>query len=181
MTSTCTDACTDGAPRRRALRRLVAEERGQATVEAALLLPVLLLCMTLLVQPACLLYTRCVMQQAAAEGCRVLTTAPDTAGVADQTYRAFVLRRLGAVPDIDIFHVGGDAGWRISFSGPSDGYEVGVSIETSVKPLPLFGTVASLFLEGDGEGGVLLKVDVSATLRPSWLEGSYGVWSSIWG
>ena len=175
-----TPSCTDGAGRRRVLFGIVAEERGQATVEAALLLPVLLLCMTLLVQPACLLYTRCVMQHAAAEGCRVLATEPATAGVADQTYRAYILRRLGAVPDIDVFHVGGDAGWTISFSNSSGGREVDVSIETSVRPLPLFGSVASLFFEGDGEGGIVLKVDVSATMRPSWLEGDYGVWSSIW-
>ena len=40
-------------------------QRGQASVESALLLPTILLLLALLMQPACLLYTRCVMEGAA--------------------------------------------------------------------------------------------------------------------
>ena len=42
-------------------------EEGPASVEAAVLLPVLVLVVALLVQPACLLYTRAVMSGAAAQ------------------------------------------------------------------------------------------------------------------
>lgn len=71
--------------------------KGQATVEAALLIPALLISLLLLIQPGILLYTRMVMEGAAAEGCRVLATASsleeNTATVED-----FVKRRLASVP-----------------------------------------------------------------------------------
>ncbi len=155
-------------------------EEGQATVEAALLLPALMVCLALLVQPACILYTRAAMQSAAAEACRLLATPPSSSGVSEQSYRAYVLRRLSAVPDVDIFHVGGDAGWDVSFERLGEGRTVRVSIGTSVRPLPLLGVLASLLGEGDGSGGVRIEVAVQATVRPSWLEGGYGDWSSIW-
>ena len=43
-------------------------------MEAALFLPTIMLLLALLLQPAFLLYTRAVMQQAASEGLRVLAT-----------------------------------------------------------------------------------------------------------
>lgn len=78
--------------------------KGQATVEAALLIPALLISLLLLIQPGILLYTRMVMEGAAAEGCRVLATASsleeNTATVED-----FVKRRLASVPQQENFHV----------------------------------------------------------------------------
>lgn len=49
-------------------------ESGQSTVEAAVLLPVLFVVFGLLLQPAILLYNRCIMNAAAAEGCRLVAT-----------------------------------------------------------------------------------------------------------
>ena len=55
-----------GAAMRR-LAQLVRDCRGQATVEAAVSLPVIFTLLLMLVQPSIILYDRLVMQQAAAE------------------------------------------------------------------------------------------------------------------
>lgn len=156
------------------------DEEGQASVEAALLLPVLMLCLVLLLQPACLLYTRTVMQGAAAEGCRLMATLPDTVGTAEQALKSYVLRRLGAVPDLPLFHEGGQQGWRIVMEGGSSEHSACVSVETSVRPLPLLGALASFGGQTDGNGGVVLKVEVRTQTRPGWLEGGFSEWSSVW-
>lgn len=48
--------------------------KGQATIEAAALIPVLFILLLLLLQPSILLFDRIVMKNAAAEGCRLLAT-----------------------------------------------------------------------------------------------------------
>ena len=156
------------------------ETDGQATVEAALTLPVLLMCMALLVQPACVLYTRAVMHAAAAEACRLIATPPSSASVADQAYCAYVLRRLAAVPDVSVFHLGGEEGWDITLERSASGHEACVTIQTSVQPLPFLGAATPLFGQGDGSGNVVMRVEVKTTIRPDWLEGNYATWSWIW-
>ena len=67
--------------------------RGQVTVEAALLIPALLLGLVIAVQPGIVLFDRVVMESAAAEGCRAL----ETASAADEgEVVEYVQRRLGA-------------------------------------------------------------------------------------
>ena len=78
-------------------------EEGQASVEVAVLIPVLFLVVALLVQPACLLYTRAVMSGAAAQGARLAASNPSS----DEAV-AFVRRRLKAVPEVSVFHAGGE-------------------------------------------------------------------------
>ena len=156
------------------------EESGQASVEAALLLPSLMVCMALLTQPACILYTRCVMQAAAAEACRLMATAPTQVNVVSQTQRDYVLRRLTAVPNADVFHVGGEAGWTVELEGSTSGHTAKARIATSVRPLPLIGVLPALLGKSDGAGNVLLEVEVETVTRPEWLEGSYGSWASTW-
>lgn len=157
-----------------------AHEEGQATVEAAMLLPTLMVCLALLVQPACLLYTRAVMQAAAIEGCRLAATPPVTGNIADQAYRAYILRRLAAVPDAALFHEGGEEGWDIRVEPACDGAESHVVIQTKARPLPFVGALASLMGVTDGGGSVILKVEASTWARPTWVEGNYDDWSSIW-
>ena len=82
----------------RARRSFAGRERGQATVEAAVLIPVLFTALLLLLQPGILLYDRMVMQGAAAEGCRLLATKTAAQGDMDGSCEAFVRHRLGAVP-----------------------------------------------------------------------------------
>ena len=157
-----------------------AREDGQATVEAALLLPVLMVCLALLVQPACVLYTRGVMYAAAAEACRLMATPPTSSAVADAARREYVLRRLGAVPDLDVFHVGGDEGWHIELVGEAGSHVTGAYIATWVRPLPFLGVVAALLGPSDGNGNVLVEVTVGQTVKPDWVEGSYAGWSHLW-
>lgn len=155
------------------MSRLISQTSGQASVEAAFLMPTLLLALGMLLQPACLLYTRMVMVQAAAETARVLITAPDGQDGA----RTFCLRRLEAVPDIALFHIGGSDGWDISLS--SDAGEAEVSITGRARPLPVFGLLAGIVLEHDGEG-IVLNVSHAQRLRPAWLGGGPDDWAGIW-
>lgn len=140
-----------------------------------------MLLIAVLVQPACLLYTRCVMQAAAAEGCRLMATAQDAGGTAEAAQRAYVMRRLRAVPTAPIFHEGGDEGWTIEVSGSTSQHEASVRIATTARPLPIVGVLSGLLGQTDGSGSVVLEVQVSVTTRPEWLEGGYDEWSSIWG
>lgn len=145
-----------------------------------MLLPVLLLLMAMLAQPACLLYTRCVMQAAAAQGCRVLATSGS--GLADYgDVRALVLRRLDAVPAAPIFHEGGHGGWTVTMTGSAQSGEVAVEIRTTARPLPFMGALASLVAGGGADGVISLEARVARASRPNWLEGGYGDWMSSWG
>ncbi|MDO5106794.1 MAG: pilus assembly protein [Coriobacteriaceae bacterium] len=146
---------------------------GQATVEAAFLLPTVLLTMGLLLEPACLLYTRMAMRHAAAETARLLVTA-----ASEDDAEAFCLRRLEAVPEVGLFHTGGQGDWEIGLS--SEEGMVRVTIRGHARPLPLLGLVVGGVL-GRDERGVVLEVDHSARLRPEWLGGDEHVWSEIWG
>lgn len=153
-------------------------QRGQSTVEAALLLPALLVTLALLVEPACVLYTRQVMEATAAELCRIAATRRGDVG--DGAVRAFALRRLGAVPDVAPFHAGGDDDWVVDVVGGEGDQTVAVTISGHVALLPLFGAVAGA-LGVAGDEGLPLEVRVEERIRPSWLEGSYGDWISMWG
>lgn len=147
---------------------------GQSSVEAAVLLPTLMLLLSMLIQPVCLAYTKTLMRGAAAEGVRLLGTTSS-----EENCRAFVLRRLGAVPEVSLFHTGGTEDWQIEMT-QSDGGSVSVGITGHARPLPFFGALARVWGESDGQG-VLLKVQVSERLRPGWLEGSYADWIGMWG
>ena len=110
-------------------------------------------------QPACLLYTRCVMEGAAVEVARLAATAREGLDV-----RPFALRRIAAVPEVSVFHVGGQQDWEVS---------------GHARPLPLLGGICGLLGESD-EKGLVLEARVTASTRPDWLEGSYGDWVGMW-
>ena len=157
---------------------VLAEGRAQATVEAALLIPSFLLLLLLMLQPVCLLYTRSIMESAAAETARLMTTATLEG---DEAYRAFALRRLSAIPDLAIFHAGGSQSWEIECGRAADtGGTVRVSIEGYVRPLPILGAFAGAMGEVNGYGDVQMRVDVSYEGRPEWLEGEYAEWVEMW-
>lgn len=153
----------------------VMREGGQATVEAAVMLPSLMLVLALLVQPACIYFTRVVMRSAAAEGVRVVATDYD-GDLGD--CKEFVLRRLRAVPDAPLFHVGGREDWTVTLS--RRGGRASVEVVGHVRPLPLLGVTLSAFREHD-EKGLVLRASVTEAIRPSWLRGSYGEWQRMWG
>ncbi|MDR0888875.1 MAG: pilus assembly protein, partial [Coriobacteriales bacterium] len=92
--------------------------RGQTTVEAAYLIPVLFLLLLLLCQPIIMLYTRMVMENAAGEACRLVATRTDMGAYTYEKYERYVKRRLAAIPPIDIFHAHvGAKTWDIELNG----------------------------------------------------------------
>lgn len=163
------------------LRRVASRMRGesaQATIEAAIVIPCVLTLLLLALQPVCLLYTVAVMESAAGEVARVAATR--TAQDGDGGCEAFAMRRLSAVPDVPIFHDGGPLAWEIGVEGGSASDEVRVEISGAVAPLPVLGAFVPLFGEVDGHGNVKLRVEVVRATRPSWVEGGYDEWMSIW-
>lgn len=146
-------SCTDG-------------ESGQATVEAAVLLPVLFLVLGIFLQPAVLLYDKAVMHAAAAEGCRLVATATSR----DVAVEEYVRRKLGAVPALDAFHVGGRRSWQVSWAGPDETGEVSVEVEGRARPLPLLGVAAGLAGSMADDGTVRLRVEEHGSSRPAWAQ-----------
>ncbi|MEE0026622.1 MAG: TadE/TadG family type IV pilus assembly protein [Atopobiaceae bacterium] len=147
---------------------------GQSSVEAAAMLPVVMLLLALLVQPVCVLFTQTIMRHAAAECVRVLATSGDQAAAC-----SYALRRLRAVPDASLFHVGGQKDWRVWAERSRDGKTVRVRISGHVRPLPLFGVVLDLLGPRD-RAGTLLETKVEERTRPEWLEGDYDDWATSW-
>ncbi len=149
---------------------------GQSTIEAAVLIPSVMVLIALLVQPACLLYTQMLMRGAAAETARAVLTARNDSDLS--ACKDFSLRRLAAVPEVSFFHVGGQGDWQVKTSDGEGGC-VRVSITGHARPLPLFGSLASAFYERDGTG-LVLQVDMIERMRPEWLGGAYADWVSVW-
>ena len=144
-----------------------ASESGQATVEAAFALPVLMLLFLMLLQPGIILYDRMVMSSAAAEGCRLLSTSADADSSACEDY---VKRRLSAIPQVDIFHVhGGQCSYSVRLSGDERSETVSVAIANRVKPLPLLDLGMSLGGMTDAAGTLGIEVEASAQTQPGWV------------
>lgn len=156
---------------------LACEDRAQSTVEAAFLLPTFLTLILLALQPVCLLYTRAVMESAAAETARLMTT---TTVEDDDDLKEFTRRRLAAVPNVSIFHAGGPMSWDIELGRAGAGGFSSVSVAGEVKPLPVIGAFVQAMGSAVEGGYVKLKVDVSYRSRPEWLEGDYDSWIAAW-
>ena len=142
-----------------------------------MLLPAFLTVLLLCLQPVCMLYTRSVMESAAAETARLMTT---TELDGDDDIEEFARRRLAAVPDIAIFHAGGKLSWDIELERASSGGSSTVSIAGDVNPLPVLGVFVPAMAGTTSNGAVRLEVSVSYRSRPQWLEGSYDSWISSW-
>ena len=154
------------------------QQQGQATVEAAFLLPVLFVVVALLVQPAIVLYDRCVMEAAAAETCRLASTYTSH----KKAVEAFAQRRLAAVPQLDVFHSGG-CPWQVDIEGGECATEAKVTITGHLKMLPLVGVSASTLTHAAGDGCAVLSVTITSSQHPSWIEnvdGSPAEWIGAW-
>ena len=152
------------------LASLLRNTSGQATVEAAFAIPILMLLVLLLVQPGVILYDRIVMEGAAAAGCRLLATLPESD---IELCEEFVLRRLGAVPPHDFFHVhDGGCTWEVELAGGEGASRVEVTISTEVKPLPLIGSAVLLAGGGNERGNLVVEVSSSMPTQPAWALGS---------
>ena len=154
---------------------LMRESAGQATLEAALLLPVMLLGMLMALQPAIILFDRAVMEAAAAEGCRLLETL---AAGSEENARAFVERRLAGVPDAEAFHVGE---WTVYLEGNEGSERVLVRIRHALKPVPLVGVGMRLVGFADGGGLYWQEVEVAKEAKDTWLmESKHGPQPADW-
>lgn len=163
-------------------------ESGQATVEAAFLLPVLFVGLLLLMQPGMLLYDRLVMQAAASEGCRLLATKTAAAGDMAESCEAFIRHRLGAVPSVSCFHVHeGACSWDIRLEGDERSDVVRVTIVNEARPLPLIDAAGTLLGIVNGNGNLEVRVTAEQPTQPSWVRtseagsdpaGWIGVWAS---
>lgn len=143
--------------------------KGQATVEAAFLVPVLMCVLLLMLEPGIVLYDRIVMNSAVVEGARLLSTQKDgdTKLVED-----YIKRRLGAIPSVDIFHVHrGGCSYEITCSGNSHTSTVSVTLKNKIKALPLLDISLRAFggISDDGQ----FEIEVASTLQTqnSWARG----------
>lgn len=152
---------------------LRAGERGQATVEAAFLIPVLFTVLLLSVQPGMVLYDRMVMQAAASDACRLAAVKTDAVGDSSQAVEAFVRHRLGAIPPVPCFHVHeGGCSWKVSVQGDERSEKVSVEVVGKVKPLPFLDAGAVLFGMTDGDGLLTVKARCERATQPEWVAGS---------
>ena len=167
-----------------AIAAKVRSERGQGTVEAAFLIPVLFAGMLLMLQPGIVLYDRIVMQAAASEACRLLATATSAAGDMTESCENFVRHRLSAVPQVAIFHVHDDeCSWEIELAGDEDSEVVSVTIRNEVQPLPLIGAGAALLGIVNEDGHLVIEVTCSQDVQPSWVDAlgsDVGEWVGAW-
>lgn len=152
---------------------VLADCRGQATVEAAYLIPVVFLLLLLLIQPGILLYDRMVMESAAAEGCRLLATKTESLGSSDEACEAYIKRRLGAIPPQDQFHIhGGGCSWEIETNGGESSGYAEVTIRNKVKLLPLLDVGGTLLGLTGATGELSLETTVRMQVQPDWVGSS---------
>jgi hypothetical protein len=142
-------------------------------VEAAVLIPVLMLLILLLTQPLIMLYTHMVMQSAAAEACRLMATSTEQGPYSADKYEGYVKRRLAAIPPIDIFHAHtGAKPWDIQLQGSEATQEVSVRITNKLRPLPLLSWGFGILGQQDAQGYVTQTVEATMPTQPAW------VWSA---
>lgn len=148
-------------------------ERGQASVEAAFLMPVLFTCLLLLLQPGMVLYDRMVMQAAASDACRLVATKTDAAGDSSQAVEAYVRHRLGSIPPVSCFHVHeGECSWDIQVEGDERAQQACVRISGKIRPLPLLDAGSTLLGLSDGDGLLEVAVEARRDAQPEWASGS---------
>lgn len=164
----------------------IRSERGQGTVEAAFVMPVLFLLMLMLLQPGIVLYDRIVMSNAAAEGCRLLATSTDALGSMQGSCEAFVRHRLAAVPQHDSFHVHSNGcSWRIEMAGDESSGTVSVRIGNELKPLPLLDSGSRLLGLTNASGHLVIEEEVMMPVQPDWTSSSSSgsvpsAWPGAW-
>lgn len=152
---------------------LLRGQKGQGTVEAAVVIPVLFLLVLMLIQPGIMLYDHVVMGNAAAEACRLIATKTDALGSMDASCEAFVRHRLAAIPQQDCFHVHeGRCGYDISFDGGESSENVTVRIRNELRPLPLFDAGAKLLGMTNSSGNLVIEKSATMSTQPSWVAGS---------
>jgi hypothetical protein len=144
----------------------IKETRAQSTVEAAFMIPVILILILLLLQPSIILYDFIVMKSAASEGCRLIAT---NSGLDSKNVDDFIRRRLSAIPQADIFHIhNGSCSYEIEFNGGESEKSSSVVIKNSIKPLPLIGGALEL-MGATEDGDLTICASEEMSVQPSWV------------
>lgn len=139
-------------------------KKGQSTVEAAFVLPILMVLILLLVQPGIYLYDMIVMKSAASEGCRLLALK----SCSDEQFEDYIRRRLSAIPQTDVFHVHDEGcAYKIS-SSTDDSGKVCVVISNELTPLPLLNVFAKPLGCLNAAGNLDIEVKSEAFMQPTW-------------
>lgn len=142
---------------------------GQATVEAAFLIPVLFTVVLMLVQPGIVLYDRMVMQAAASDACRMMSTSTGAYGMGEESHEAIVKRHLGAVPQQELFHVhDGGCSWQVELSGDESSGQVEARISNRIRLLPLIDAACRFTGIADDAGCMTIEVVQRARTQPQW-------------
>lgn len=145
--------------------------KGQATVEAAIMIPVIFIILLLLIEPGILFYDYCVMNSAAAETCRVLSTQDNNNK--QKVCEAFARRRLSAIPQQDNFHLHSTGcSYQIQLEGSQDSNEVSVKIINEVKPLPLIGFLSDVLGILNANKCFEINANCTQKQRPDWVKTS---------
>lgn len=166
--------CSSLRARRHLRLWLCTAQAGQASVEAAVMLPCILFLFAILAQTCVIGYTRAVMVRAASQTVRV--AACDFDGSFTDCSE-FARRRLKAIPNLAIFHKGASTDWKIDIS--REGKATTVTIKGDFEPLPFFGLFVQTIV-GSGENGAQLTVSASQKTQASWVEGTYDEWQTMW-
>ena len=152
-------------------KKIFLNNDAQATVEAAIMIPVIFLLILLLIEPGIILYDLTIMNSAASETCRVLATSSDEDK--SKICEPFARRRLQAIPQQDNFHkhIGG-CSYEISFEGNQSSDYVSVSIVNQVRPLPLIGFLSSITGLLNDNNCFEISAVSRQRVKPAWVKNS---------
>ena len=140
--------------------------KGQGTVEAAIVIPILFTCVLLLLQPAIVFYDQIVMKSAASEACRLVSElgSGSTSNVED-----YIRRRLSAIPQVDAFHVHSQAcSYDISIEGANEAMAT-VTIKNKIKLLPLIDVAYHAFGRTGADGTIEIMATSTQISQPEWV------------
>ncbi len=153
----------------------ICTNKGQATIEAVFVIPLMFCLLLILMQPAILLYDHIVMGNAAAETCRLLATSGSSLADMSRAQDDFVRHRLASIPQHDCFHVhGNECSWDIGLTGDEASHTVTVSIKNKLKPLPLVDGALGVMGLLDSEGHLEIAKTVTMETQPEWVRSSVG-------
>lgn len=163
--------------------RMKDDNRGQGTVEAAVVIPVLFLLMLMMLQPGIVFYDFLIMRSAAAEGARLMATSSAEDGM--RSCEDFIRNRLSAVPQQDLFHVHRTGcSWQIDIQGDETTEAVEIGITNELSPLPFLDAPLRLLGATNAAGNLELRVTHAELNQPSWVAqsgaGSPQEWVEQW-
>jgi hypothetical protein len=138
--------------------------KAQATVEAALVLPIILTLILLLIQPAIYIYDLIVINSAASETVRLLCTKSGS----NKNVEDYVRRRLSAIPQVDTFHIHSSGCSYEIQTWESGGNSYGVRVKNELKPLPLIDIGLGVMGILNSNGNLVIEVSREMRMQPEW-------------